>query len=91
MDVIKQTSTPYDTVEDAKDALYALTHLDGYVFGYVDEQKLRTVTFHKVNHSVGRTFAGQQKVTLAFSALPTRGSDLADLKPIADAIFGKTA
>jgi hypothetical protein len=40
-------SDPYDTVDEAQDVLTTVSALAGFVFGYVDEELRRTVTFHE--------------------------------------------
>ena len=90
MKVIKQISRTQDDVASAQVNLAALQALPGFVFGYVDEQKVRCITFHSDTHPGMTLQSGQQRVELSFSLEPqtVQESDMHILKPIGDAIIG---
>lgn len=85
MQVIEQHSPKHETLEDASDSLAGLSHINGFLFGYVDEKENRTVTFFTDAFPENpQKIPGQRRRTLVFAHRPERTTDLS---PIFDAIF----
>jgi len=69
--LIKQTSEECETAEDAFDLMHALRQMEGCVFGYVNIDECKSVSFHQPNPPItyediqvgnGQTFARQEYV-----------------------------
>jgi hypothetical protein len=86
MQVIEQKGDKHDNVEQAQDALSGLSHMPGFVMGYVDESDNRPVMFFMDFHPGQVLARGQRSRTLVFAHRPEVKSDLSLLVPIGEAI-----
>lgn len=80
MKVIKQLGSKCQDIGEAQDCLAGTAVVPGFVFGYVDEQECRAVTFHEFTES-GGICSGQQLVQL------TVGGDAARWQKLRAAIY----
>ncbi len=67
MQVIQQPCEKHPTVEDAQDHLDGLSHMPGFVFGYVDEKENRPVGFFLDAYPHSQLQPGQKRRTLVFA------------------------
>ena len=87
MNVIQQPCEKHHSLAEAQDHLHGLSHLPGFVFGYVDEKENQPVGFFLDGHPHCPLQPGQKRRTIVFAhkqpSLPGAESGLA---AIADAI-----
>lgn len=86
MQVIEQKSQKHESPEEAGDALAGLSHMPGFVFGYVDEKECRVVMFFKDAQPGQTLMPGQRSRNLVFAHQPEQKMDFSLLAPIGEAI-----
>lgn len=75
MKVIQQNGDVHPTLEEAQDGLHGLSHIPGFVFGYVDEKDNRPVAFFKDAYPNDNILRGQRRRTLVFAHQPAAASE----------------
>lgn len=92
MKVIQQNGDVHPTFEEAEDGLHGLSHIPGFVLGYVDEKDNRPVAFFKDAFLNDNIVRGQRRRTLVFAAKPADTSEKTNtaLAGIADCIRNGT-
>jgi hypothetical protein len=85
MKVIQQNCETHPTLQEAQDGLHGLSHLTGFVVGYVDEKDNRPVAFFVDAHPGSPLGRGQHRRELVF-AVPSEPKQSVSLAPIFDAI-----
>lgn len=86
MKVIEQKGDKHNSPEEAGDALAGLSHMPGFVMGYVDESDNRPVMFFIDAHPGQTLQRGQRSRTLVFAHRSETKSDQSLLAPIGEAI-----
>lgn len=86
MKVIEQKGDKHNSPEEAADALAGLSHMPGFVMGYVDESENRPVMFFMDAYPGQTLQRGQRSRTLVFAHRPEAENGLSLLAPIGEAI-----
>ena len=87
MKVIQQNCDVHATPEEAQDALFGLSHLPGFVMGYIDEKENRPVVFFLDVPPASTAQRGQRRRELVFPAKSAAKQDTnAAMTAIWDAI-----
>ncbi len=61
---IHNCSAPHRTVEEAEDELYGISHLDIFIFGYVDADTRRVHSFYEDGHPHLPVMGNQERVKI---------------------------
>ncbi|MCU6502269.1 hypothetical protein LPN04_31190 [Rugamonas sp. A1-17] len=66
MMAIKMNGHANPTPEDGQDVLYALSHISGFLFGYVEPKQNRVITFHDDTNPKAELEKSQVRVEIHF-------------------------
>jgi hypothetical protein len=86
MQVIEQKGQKHDSPEEAGDHLAGLSHMPGFVFGYVDDRENRAIMFFQDAFPGQELQRGQHRRTLVFAHRPEPKTDPSIMAAIGDAI-----